>query len=154
MTEIPKLGHYLKILGRLNFKPVFEQVTLSRSSGKSLGQICPPPPPGCWKVQKVLGWKGLKRCNDTQRNNIWLFPMSLKQSKWWVRSHRTCELASLLFELCICWNKFDFWTVFRFHLILSTGCIDRNPTRISIFFIRVCDQVTKLSARLYWNAQL
>ena len=152
MTEIPKMGHYLKIFGELNSKPIFEQVTPSRSSGKNFGADLSPP--GCWKVQKVLGWKGLKRCNDTQRNNIWLFPMSLKQSKWWVRSHRTCELASLLFELCICWNKFDFWTVFQFHLILSTGCIDRNPTRISIFFIRVCDQVTKLSARLYRNAQL
>ena len=34
MTEIAKLG---QILGELNFRPFFEQVTSSRSSGESLG---------------------------------------------------------------------------------------------------------------------
>ena len=35
------LGHYL---GKLNFKPTFEQVTPSRSSGKRLGADLPPFP--------------------------------------------------------------------------------------------------------------
>ena len=44
----------------LNFKPISEQVTLSRSSGKSLGtDLRLPPLPGSYKVQKVLGQIGL-----------------------------------------------------------------------------------------------
>ena len=41
-TAIPKLGHKLTFLGKLNFKPTLEQVTPSRSSGKSLGADLPP----------------------------------------------------------------------------------------------------------------
>ena len=39
--EAWKLGH---ILGELNFRPFFEQVTSSRSSGESLGTDLPPAP--------------------------------------------------------------------------------------------------------------
>ena len=43
VTEVPKLKEYL---GAFNYKPFFEQVTSSRSSGKSLGADLPPPLPG------------------------------------------------------------------------------------------------------------
>ena len=57
-----------RFLRELKYKPIFEQVTPSRSSGKkenALGQICPP---GSWKVQNIPGqieskgfeWKGFE----------------------------------------------------------------------------------------------
>ena len=49
-----KLGH---ILGELNLRPFFEQITPSSNSGESLGVDMPPS--GWKKVQKVPGFRGL-----------------------------------------------------------------------------------------------
>ena len=62
MLETPKVCFKLKTFAKLNSKPIFEQVTPSRSSGKkgkSFGADLPHP--GCYKVQKVPGYIGLRQ---------------------------------------------------------------------------------------------